>query len=169
MNQKLAIFPLAVATLVLACGPCPSERLDANKDLVRRLTASVNAGDWGALDDLLTDDFCRHSQATADVQVRSRTEFKQLQESFAATMPDQHVTIEMLVAEADKVAAYATYTGTQTGPMGPFPATGKKVDSRFLSIFRIEDGRIAELWVEYDNLAMLTQLGLFPPPPAPAD
>lgn len=24
--------------------------------------------------------------------------------------------------------------------------------------------RLAELWVEWDNLAMLTQLGLFPPP-----
>ncbi len=44
------------------------------------------------------------------------------------------------------------------------PATGKPVALKFLSIFRIEDGRIAELWVEYDNVAMLTQLGLFPPP-----
>jgi len=48
--------------------------------------------------------------------------------------------------------------------MGNFPPTGKSVESKFLTIFRIEDGRIAEIWVEWDNLAMLTQLGLFPPP-----
>jgi predicted ester cyclase len=50
-----------------------------------------------------------------------------------------------------------------TGPMGEFPPTGKSVESKFISIFRIEEGRIAELWVEWDNLAMFTQLGLFPP------
>jgi predicted ester cyclase len=62
------------------------------------------------------------------------------------------------------VAAYATYSGTMTGPLGDLPATGKSMESKFMTIFRIEDGRIAELWVEWDNLSMLTQLGLFPPP-----
>jgi hypothetical protein len=52
--------------------------------------------------------------------------------------------------------------------MGPFPPSGKKVESTFLRILRLEDGKIAELWVEWDNLAMLTQLGHFPrPPPEP--
>ncbi|NIT61864.1 MAG: ester cyclase, partial [Aliifodinibius sp.] len=27
-----------------------------------------------------------------------------------------------------------------------------------------EEGKIAELWVEWDNLAMLQQLGHYPPP-----
>ncbi len=84
--------------------------------------------------------------------------------AFIASIPDQRVTIEMMVAEGDKVAAYATYAGTNTGPIAGAPATGKSVALKFLSIFRIEDGRIAELWVEYDNVAMLTQLGLFPSP-----
>ena len=48
--------------------------------------------------------------------------------------------------------------------MGPFPATGKKADLKYLGILRIEDGKIAEMWVEWDNLAMLTQLSHFPPP-----
>ena len=47
--------------------------------------------------------------------------------------------------------------------MGNFPPTGKSMESKFLSISRIEEGWIAELWVEWDNLAILTQLGLFPP------
>ena len=77
-------------------------------------------------------------------QVNSREEFKQLQESFLASMPDQQITIEMLIAEGDKVAAYATYSGTLTGPMGEFPATGKSAESKFLSIFRIVDGSARE-------------------------
>ena len=169
MRQRNLTIPLILATLVAACGPSPEERLEADKDLVHRFAASINAADWDALDEILTEDFRRHSQATPDVQVYSREEFKQLQESFLASIPDQQITIEMLIAEGDKVAAYATYSGTQTGPMGEFPATGKSLETKFLSIFRIEDGRIAELWVEWDNLAMLSQLGLFPPPAAPGD
>ena len=64
----------------------------------------------------------------------------------------------------DCVAGYFTYSGTQEGAMGPFPATGKKADLNYLGILRIEDGKIAEMWVEWDNLAMLTQLSHFPPP-----
>ena len=63
------------------------------------------------------------------------------------------------------MAILGVYSGTNTGPMGDIPATGKSAESPFLGIFRIESGLIAELWVEWDNLAMLTQLGLYPPPP----
>ncbi|MCH8960675.1 MAG: hypothetical protein IH820_04960 [Bacteroidetes bacterium] len=35
---------------------------------------------------------------------------------------------------------------------------------RFLGILRIEEGKIAEMWVEWDNLNILTQLGHFPLP-----
>ncbi len=84
------------------------------------------------------------------------------------SFPDQRVTIQKLIAEGDEVAGLATYTGTHAGPIGEFPATGRSVESTFLAFFRIEAGRIAELWVEWDNVAMLTQLGLFPPPPPPS-
>lgn len=165
--SRIRVLMSAIA--IAACGPSPTAQLEANKDLVRQFAAAINAADWGALDSLVTDDFRRHSQATPGVQVNSRAEFRALQESYLASMPDQHITIEMLLAEGDKVAGYATYSGTLTGPMGEFPPTGKAAESKFLSIFRVEDGRLAELWVEWDNLAMLTQLGLFPPPDAPTD
>jgi steroid delta-isomerase-like uncharacterized protein len=168
MNKKLLTVTLGLTAVALACAHRPCQELEANKDLVRRFTAALNAGDFDALDGIVTEDFSRHSQATPDVEVRSREDFKKLQETYAAISPDQHIEIKMLIAEGDKVAALATYTGTQTGPMGSFPATGKKYTMTFLSIFRIQDGRIAELWVEWDNMAILKQLGLLPPPPAPA-
>ncbi len=154
---------LALAT---GCGPQVDARLEANKDLVRQFAETINAADWAAMGELLTEDFARHSQATAGPPVRSREEMIELQKAFLATAPDQRVTVHMLLAEDDKVAALATYSGTQTGPMGDFPATGRSMETQFLSIFRIEEGKIAELWVEWDNLAMLAQLGLFPPPTA---
>ena len=161
---KINLLMIVIFSMVIvACGPSASKQLDTNKNLIHRFTASINSADWDAFGELLTDDFSRHCQATPKVQVNSREEFKNLQESFLVSMPDQKITVEMIIAEKDKVAAYATYSGTLTGPMGEFPPTGKYMESKFISIFRIEEGRIAELWVEWDNLAMLTQLGLFPP------
>ena len=52
--------------------------LEANKDLIRRFADVLNAAEWDALDDLLTEDFRRHSQATTDMQECSREEFKLL-------------------------------------------------------------------------------------------
>jgi steroid delta-isomerase-like uncharacterized protein len=111
----------------------------------------------------VAEDLRRHSQATAGPPVTSLEEFKQLQQSFFTSMPDQRIDIHTLVAEGDMVAAYATYSGTQTGPMGDFPVTGERAEVEFLALFRLEDGKIAEMWAEWDNVAMLTQLGLFPP------
>ncbi len=164
MRATDVVLPVALAALVAGCGLSPSARLEANKTLVRQFTETVNAADWARLEDLVADDVVRHSQATAGPPVTSRAAFVELQRTFLVSMPDQRVTIQLLVAEGDKVAALATYTGTQTGPMGDFPITGKAVDAPFLAIFRIADAKIAELWVEWDNLAMLTQLGVFPPP-----
>jgi steroid delta-isomerase-like uncharacterized protein len=138
--------------------------LEANKALIMRFAEAVNASDLDALDGLFTQDFRRHCQATPDVQINSLEEFKDFQKGFVVGFPDQRVSAEMIIAEGDYVATYGTYKATHTGPMGDIPATGKAVDVKMLTIFRIQEGKIAELWVEWDNMAMLAQLGLFPPP-----
>jgi predicted ester cyclase len=119
------------------------------------------------LADIVAPDFVRHSQATAGPEVRSLDEFVTLQRMFLASMPDQRVAIDQVVAEGDLVAVRARYSGTLTGPMGDFPATGKSAETTFLAMFRIADRKIAEMWVEWDNMAILTQLGLFPPAARP--
>ena len=163
-------FPLTslLVAFLVGCAPDPSVQLEANKELIRQFTEVANATDWDGLTALVAADFTRHSIATAGPPVTSRDQFIELQKSFAISMPDQKVTVQAMVAEGDRVAALATYSGTHTGPMGDFPITGNSVEVPFLAMFRIEDGMIAELWVEWDNVAMLGQLGLFPPPP-PAD
>jgi steroid delta-isomerase-like uncharacterized protein len=166
MRQRPLVFSVLLATVVAGCAPPAATQLEANKELIRQFTDIINAADWDALDQVVAEDLRRHSQATAGPPVTSLEEFKQLQQSFFffTSMPDQRIDIHTLVAEGDMVAAYATYSGTQTGPMGDFPVTGERAEVEFLALFRLEEGKIAEMWAEWDNVAMLTQLGLFPPP-----
>ena len=138
--------------------------IEANKKIVRAFADAGNRNDMEAFDTLFAADFVRHCEATPEIAVASREEFKQFYRETAKTFPDQQMTLDTLVAEGDRVAFWGTFSGTQEGPMGPFPPTGRRMVSEIGGMFRIEAGKIAELWVTWDNLAGLVQLGLFPPP-----
>jgi steroid delta-isomerase-like uncharacterized protein len=136
----------------------------ANKDVVRSFVAAINDRDLEALDRLVAPDVKRHSPSTPDVTVNSLDDFRAFLRQDLASVPDSRQEIRMMVAEGDKVAVWMNYSGTQAGPLGPFPATGRPVDLDFSGILRLENGRIAEMWVVWDNLGMLTALGHLPPP-----
>jgi steroid delta-isomerase-like uncharacterized protein len=137
---------------------------EANKQIVRSFADAGNRNDLEAFDTLLAPDFVRHCEATPEIAVTTCEEFKQFYRDTASTFPDQRMTLDTLIAEGDRVAFWGTFSGTQEGPMGPFPPTGRQLESEIAGVFRIEAGRIAELWVTWDNLSGLVQLGLFPPP-----
>jgi len=139
------------------------ERHEANQRTVRRMVDAINDRDLDALDELVAADVRRHSAATPDVTVESLEQFKEfLRQDFAA-VPDSRLEIERIFAGGDHVGLRVIYRGTQKGPLGPFPPSDRSFELPFLGIARIADGKIAELWAEWDNLAMLTQLGHFPP------
>ncbi len=149
--------------MVAGCASSPSVDLEANKNTVRQLIAAINEHDFDAIDELVAADVVRHSQATPGVEVHNREQLKEFLRQDLATFPDAHQEIHSMVAEGDKVALYLTLTGTQDGPMGPFPPTGRKVEVKFLGIMRVENGKVSEIWAEWDNLGILMQLGHLPP------
>ena len=51
---------------------------------------------------------------------------------------------------------------TNTGDFNGIPATGNNVVWTEIHIYRLEDGKIAEMWSEIDLLGLLTQLGALP-------
>jgi hypothetical protein len=69
----------------------------------------------------------------------------------------------LVVPPEQHVAFWATYTATQSGPMGPFPPTGKRFQCEFAGIFHVEGGRITHLRLTWDNLGILMQLGHLQP------
>lgn len=147
-------------------GTDTTERSQAHQGIVRRMIDAINERDLDALDALMAPDVRRHSAATPGVTVESLEQFKEfLRQDFAA-VPDSRLEIELMFAGGDHVGMRIIYGGTQTGPLGPFPPSGRTFELPFLGIARIEDGKIAELWAEWDNLAMLAQLGHVAPPDA---
>jgi len=137
---------------------------ERNKAVVRAFVEAINAQDWGRLAELVVPGFVRHSGAGGPQPVRSRDDLVRYLRAEYQVFPDARESIEDLVAEGDRVAARHSFRGTQLGPMGPYPASGRTMTANYLAIYRLEDGRIGEAWAEWDNLAGLTQLGHYRPP-----
>lgn len=165
MRRELTLTVL-LGMSVVGCAEPPSARVDANKEVVRRFVSAMNEQNLDALDDLVAPDVVRRSPSTPGVTVRSLEELKAFLRQDRAAVPDAVQTIRMMVAEGDWVAVWANYSGTQDGPLGPFPASGNPVDLEFAGFLRIEDGMIAEIRAVWDNVDMLTQLGHMEPPGA---
>lgn len=159
---------LAVAASLTACNPTrdadpDQDKLESNKAIIVQLNDAQNAKDLESMASLMAPDLVRHCQATPDT-VDSREDYLALIESWQNIIPDAHQVINQIIAEDDMVAVHATLTGTQTGPMGPIPPTNKQFVSNALAMFRIENGLVQEIWVEWDNVAILSQLGVMPEP-----
>lgn len=86
--------------------------------------------------------------------------------AFATAFPDGYTTIEDMVAEDDRVVARTTFNGTHQDEMQGIPATGKTISMPGITIFRLDNGKIAEGWLVNDNLGMMQQLGIIPGPQA---
>jgi steroid delta-isomerase-like uncharacterized protein len=129
------------------------------KAVVQAFVEAVNHQDWQAIEALVAAAFVRHSIAAGEPVVRSRRDLLQFLRAEYVTFPDAHEQIADIVSEGDKVAVRMRFRGTQAGRLGPYPATGKIVESEYLAIYRLEGGLIVEAWAEWDNLASLRQLG----------
>jgi predicted ester cyclase len=137
---------------------------ELNKSVVQRFGEAQNQRRLELLDELIAPDFTRHCQATPWAQIRSRDDFKAFLQQDWAAVPDGQITLRFLVAEGDLAAVYCTYAGTHTGQWGPIPPSNKRFELDFCGVCRLAGGKIAELWLTWDNLAVLTQLGHWPPP-----
>jgi len=133
---------------------------EANKAVLRDFVESVNTQNWDRLRSLLDPHFVRHSNA-GGTEIRSAEELISYLKNEYATFPDAEETLLDLVAEGESVAARSRFRGTQAGSLGSYPPSGKMLCATYLAIYRLEGGRIAEAWAEWDNLCGLQQLGHF--------
>jgi predicted ester cyclase len=141
-------------------------KIEAHKATVERWIEIINSRDFDSLPEVCHLNVVRHCPATPDVAVHNIGDLVAFLKEDLKAVPDSVITSKMEVYEGELGGFWANYSGTQTGQMGPFPPSGKRVDADFSGIFRFEDAKIAEIWVTWDNIDILTQLGHLPPPGA---
>ena len=144
-----------------------NKNLEKNKSIVCDYLEEVwNKKNPAALERFIAPDYVRHCEAMPPPlqELKGIEGLKQMFSMTMASFPDWDEQVEILSAEGDKVTYLSKATATQEGPFGPFPASGKSFKVTIIGIHRIAKGKIAETWVTWDNVALLMQLGHFPPP-----
>lgn len=87
----------------------------------------------------------------------------------AISFSDFKGAVEELIVIGDKIWCRYTMTGTNTGPLGDLPPTGKTFHMTGMAITRVVDGKIVEDETFWNVLDFYQQLGFTLTPPQPPE
>lgn len=173
MGQLRRLLPALLLSLVAlpaafgqtAPGPAP-DPLEANKALVRRYVDEVlSANRLDKLDEMLAPDFTDRTPGAVANETGPDV-IRAAQARIRALFPTVEYQIDDLVAEGDKVVARYTVRATTQASEGN-PA--RKVKVTGITVFRLAEGRIREVWIINDQIELYRQLGFtIQPPETPA-
>ncbi len=97
--------------------------------LAYRMHEAFNTRNFDAVDDIFTPDFFSHPMGTSGAE-----HVKETWSAISRKFPDMHSVVDEVVAEGDLVSLRATISGLSAEEI------------TLMEMFRVVDGRIAELW-----------------------
>jgi steroid delta-isomerase-like uncharacterized protein len=105
------------------------------------------------------------------ITLRGRDQVREYMQIFWSAFPDITVSAGYQVVAGDTAVTESTYSGTHAGtlrtPNGDVPATGKRIQGRQVAVQRVKDGLVWSEHLYFDQLEMLSALGLAPDPAGP--
>jgi ketosteroid isomerase-like protein len=125
---------------------------ETNKALARRWFEEVwNQKKVATIDELYHPDGQSKGLPDPDSVIRGPEAFKQVHRNLLSSFPDQHMSLEELVAEGDWVAV------RWTASLGHSPA-GKALNMNGSSFVRFQQGKIIEGWNQMDFTKLRLQM-----------
>jgi predicted ester cyclase len=162
MRQILlaAVAPALAATIAPAAAQnaCPATSRDENIAIARQWHEEViNRRNPVVLKDILAPSVVHHA-AGGYPEEMDAAGVTAMMDDFLGAFSDLTYSFDIWVADGDMVVERYTATGTHDGRLGALAPTGRKATWTGVNIFRIECGRIAEVWSEVDALSRNRQL-----------
>lgn len=162
-----------LAALLLTAGALPAAAQDegtsqeeTNTRIVRQFTEEVyNQQMLDKIPEYVAADFADRSPG-APANAKGPDFVRAQAEQSLAGMPDLTFEVLRTVAEGDLVTMHWKARGTGSAQLVGGAAEGKKIEIEGISIFRMQDGKIAESWDLVDRLSLLQQAGFRISPPA---
>ena len=137
------------------------------KAVVERGLKAFNAHDLEALARDATPD--SEMTAPGDIKLKGPQAIKEYNQNFITAFPDARTEAKNIFTQGKHVIVDGVFTGTHNGPlktpMGDVPATGRKIKGEFVQIFEVDRGLVKKLSLLYDQVQLMTQLGMAPAPP----
>jgi steroid delta-isomerase-like uncharacterized protein len=101
-------------------------------------------------DEILSPNFVLHNPILPEELRKGPEGTKKYASTVIAAVPDRKLVHDDILAKGDKVLFRWTLSGTNTGPLFGNPPTGKAYVATGFDLFRISNGKIAEMWQQYN-------------------
>ena len=138
------------------------------QEIGARFVEAFNAHDENGIRELNGENVV--FEAPGDVQIEGRDATTGYALGWIQAFPDARLVIHNDLVAGDWVIQECTFEGTHEGtlssPAGDIPATHKRLNGRCVHIFKIEGDVITETHLYFDQMQVMTQLGLMPELPA---
>jgi steroid delta-isomerase-like uncharacterized protein len=129
-----------------------------NIEIVRRFELAFRVGDQATIDELADPGLVDHNPAPGHEPTLAG--FKQKVVTFTSPFPDMAEELQDIVGSGDTVATRWVLTGTLRQDFIGIPANGQQIRVEGMNFYRLKNGRVTDLWTQYDGLAMMQQLGV---------
>jgi steroid delta-isomerase-like uncharacterized protein len=136
------------------------------RDTTARFVAAWNAHDEAALLALHASDI--KFDAPGGFKATNAADATAYAMRYLKAFPNSKMTVRTELISGPWVIQEITMDGVQSetleGPQGSVPPTHKRVVGHGVQLLRVENDKIAEARIYYDQLDFMTQLGLIPVP-----
>jgi len=107
-------------------------------------------------------------EAPGDVHLEGREAATQYAMEWLNAFPDARINVHQEIVAGDWVVQEFSFEGTHTAPMhgptGEIPATHRSLNGRGVQIFKVEGDVVVDTRLYFDQVQVMTQLGLMPEP-----
>lgn len=136
---------------------------ESNQQIVRRWYQDIlSEGRLDLIGELFAPNYTHHEEIVPGGWPRGVEGAQALAHTYRTASSDIQYTLDEQLVIADKVVTRWTAHGTHTGLFLGAPASGRPYTINGISIERIENGKIAETWSNWDLMGLLVQIGLAP-------
>ena len=136
------------------------------REVAARFMDAFNAHDEARIHELNAESAV--FEAPGDVKVEGREAATGYAMAWLRAFPDARTTVHSEFVDRDWVIQEFTFEGTHedtlSSPNGDIPATHKRLRGRGVQIFKVEGEVVTETHLYFDQVQVLTQLGLMPEP-----
>jgi predicted ester cyclase len=136
------------------------------QEVAGRFVEAFNAHDEARIREINAENVV--FEAPGDVRLEGRDATTQYAMEWLNAFPDARLVIHNEIVAGDWVVQEFTFEGTHTAPlqspMGEIPATNRSLQGRGVQLVRVEGDFAVEERLYYDQVDVMTQLGLMPEP-----